>query len=347
MCIKALLAACCLALAPRAYAASAADVLADSLAPSAVAFSGQLSIVTRHDGREKEKLLTVAYAPPNRYKREVVDRHGFPLLTIVSDGEEEWIYDRQRATAWRGEPADPDYKLLDPDEEQRLLELNYTFSLRADETVAGRVCRVLEVRARSGGRLVRQLWVDREYGIVLQRAAYLADGSEASRMSFHRLEVPAEPDDWEFTFTPPAGVRTERSRIRPDYLEFDEAAAATDMRPQIPAWLPPGYLFESVNILPHKGATILHYRFTDGLDVLSLFQAPRRARVRYTGALAAAGAAPGKVAVGGAGARLVLTADGKFLEWWGEDHFVLLGRLGVDALRRVAESLMPAGEARP
>ncbi len=326
---------------------AAEDVLETTLETPDVAFEGHLTVVTRHGERRKEKSLTIAYAPPDRYKREVVDRYGFPLLTIISDGEEEWIYDRRRATAWRGEPADADYKLLDPDEELRLLKANYEFRLRDSERVAGRSCHVLEVRARAGGRLVRRLWVDREYGIVLQRASYLADGTEASRMRFNYVEIPADAEDWDFSFSPPAGVRTETNRLRPDYMEFDEAAFATDMMPRIPAWLPPGYLFESLNILPYKGATILHYRFTDGIDVLSLFQAPRRARVRYEGSLVAPGTVPQSVALGGDSARLVLTSDGKFLEWWGDDHFVLLGRLGADAMRRVAQSLAPVEEVQP
>jgi len=322
----------------------ASDVLLASFAPPEVAYQGQLMVVTRYGERTTEKTLTVSFAPPDRYRREVVDRYGIPVLTIVSDGEEEWIYDRRRASAWRGEPADADYKLLDPDEELNLLEANYEFRLRPDEKVAGRECRMLEVRARSGGRLVRRLWVDREYGIVLQRAAYLADGTEASRMHFLHIDVPADADDWDFSFTPPSGVRTQKNRLRPDYLEFDEAAAATDMQPRIPTWLPPGYLFESLNLLPYRGATILHFRFTDGIDVLSLFQAPRRARVSYQGMLAADGSSSQHLPVAGGSARLVLTADGKFLEWRGDDHFVLFGRLGADALRRVAESLAPAGK---
>ena len=166
-------------------------------------------------------------------------------------------------------------------------------------------------------------------------------------MRFIQIDLPADESDWDFTFSPPAGVKTEHNRLRPDYLEFDEASEATAMSPMVPQWLPSGYLFESLNVLPYKGATILHYRYTDGIDVLSLFQSPRRARVRFQGELTQAGKAVQDLAVGGGSARLTLTSEGKFLEWLGEDHFVLVGRLGADAMRRVAESLIPGSKEAP
>lgn len=345
MSISPLILALALAVPLRAaeMSSEARAVLEASLEAPEVAYEGQITVVTRHQGRTKEKTLAVTFAPPDQYRREVVDRYGIPVMTIVSDGEEEWIYDRRRATAWKGEPADRDFKLQDPDEEMRLLERNYTFRLKGSETVAGRDCRILEVRSVAGGRLVRRLWVDRRYGLVLQRKTYLRDGSEASSMRFFSIDLPANESDWDFTFFPPAGVKTEHNRLRPDYLEFDEAAEATAMRPMVPEWLPRGYLFESLNILPYKGATILHYRYTDGMDVLSLFQSPRRARVRFQGALTQAGKTAQNLVVSGGRARLTLTAEGKFLEWWGEDHFVLVGRLGADAMRRVAQSLAAVG----
>lgn len=313
-----------------------------------VAYTGTVSVQTQQGDTQTEKYIQLAYSPPAEFKREVVDRHGFPILTIVSNGEEEWVYDRRRAIAWKGEPADPDYKLVDPDEERRLLEKNYDLRIQGTERVAGRSCTVLEVRSKNGGKAARRLWVDRTYGLVLQRVAYHRDGREASRMRFIKVDIPAQEGDVDFDFTPPAGVKTAANKLKPDYLEFDEAATATDMQPYVPGWLPPGYMFESLNLLPYKGVTILHYRFTDGVDVLSLFQSPRRAQVRFPQDALGKGS-PQRVQIGKQRGRLTLAAEGKFLEWGTQEHFVLLGRLGAEAMRRVAASLKPVApeEAAP
>jgi hypothetical protein len=131
-------------------------------------------------------------------------------------------------------------------------------------------------------------------------------------------------------------VRVVKSRPAPDALELEEAAKATDLAPRPPAWVPPGYVFESVALLPYRGATILHFRWSDGVDALSLFQAP--ARVKFK---AAPGGTPRPVHVGAADARLTLGADGRSLEWSAGGRFVLVGRLALDDLRRVAASVPP------
>ncbi|MFH1723570.1 MAG: sigma-E factor regulatory protein RseB domain-containing protein [Elusimicrobiota bacterium] len=317
--------------------AEALAVLAMSLDSPRVPYEGEVSVVTRHGDRESVRRLLVTFSPPARYRREIVDRLGFPVLLIVSDGETEWVYDRRRGAAWRGEPADPDYKLLDPDEEYALLVENYVFRLTESERIAGRLCRVLEVRSRREDRVVRRLWVDREHGVVLQRAALRPDGTESSRISFARIRFPERVEDGVFAFHPPPRVRVEPSRLAPDYLDLEEAASATAMRPRLPKWLPPGYVFESVNLLAHKGATILHYRYSDGIDVLSLFQAPKRARLSFAASVAAEPAR--KVRLRAGTGRVALWPDGKILEWGADERFVLIGRVGLDALRRVADSI--------
>ena len=347
MSIRAALLCLSVVFAADAGATSAEDILIESLHGPDVGYEGQIEIATNHGEKTKQHVLSVLYSPPDKYKRVVTDGYGIPVLTIVSDGETEWVYDRRRGTAWKGEPADADYKLLDPDEERDLLLRNYSVTAEGDQTIAGRSCYVLAVRSRQNSTLVRRLWIDKETALVLQRTTFRRDGSEISRMKFLRADIGVDEDGAEFSFAPPAGVRIERNRLRPDFLDFDEAAMATDMKPRVPGWLPAGYLFESLNLLPYKGATILHYRFTDGVDVLSLFQSPRRARIRYSGDEPGGASTEIAVAMAFGKGRVALTPEGKLLEWRQDDHFVLLGRLGVESLKRVAESLVPAGKGKP
>lgn len=333
MSIEALLAALLALPAAAAPAPSALDVLRMGQEGPSVPYEGELLV--RGPGSGREKVLLVRFAPPARYRREVADRFGLPELTVVSDGRVEWVYDRREETAWKGEPADPDYKLLDPDEEYGLLARNYDVSLRGEAEVVGRRAWVVEVRAREDGRTVRRVWVDQEHGLVLERRSYRSDGREASWMRFNRLRIGAPAPEDAFSFVPPAGARVLPSRLKPDYLGLEEAAEMTGMRPRPPAWLPAGYVFESVNLLPYRGATLLHYRYSDGVDVLSLFQCPPG--VRLARSAGARGRRP--LALAGGRARLSLSDQGKVLEWESGDRFVLVGDLPSDALKRVAESL--------
>lgn len=327
-------------LALPAAAQEDADLVSEVLEAPAVAYEGRLEVVEVLAGREERRLLAVRSLPPRSYRRETLDRFGLPELTVVSDGRTEWTYDRRVGVAWRGAPPERERAWADPEEERALFADNYAVEDEGTEAVAGRPCRVLAVRPRRGGAPVQRLWRDAEKGLTLQRVVYGPDGAEASRMRFQTVAFEPGLKAADFRFKPPAGVRVALRRPAPDALELEEAAKATDLPPRPPAWVPPGYVFESVALLPYRGATILHYRWSDGVDALSLFQAPPRVTVKP-----AAGGAPRPEKVGGADARLSLGPDGASLEWSAQGRFVLVGRLSLGDLRRVAASVPPAPEA--
>lgn len=320
--------------APAAETEDALALLEESLDPPAVAYEGRLEAVEKRGAKEERRLVAVRYAPPHSFRRETLDRFGVPELTVLSDGQTEWTYDRRVATAWRGAPYERERGWADPDAERALLADNYTAVLEGGEAVAGRDCRVLAVRPRRGGPPVQRLWLDAQRGLVLQRVVYDVSGEEVSRMRFQTVTYDPAPKPSEFRFRPPAGVRVVKARPAPDALELEEAAKATDLVPRPPAWVPPGYVFESVALLPYRGATILHYRWSDGVDALSLFQAPARVKVKP-----APGGEPRPEMVGTAKGSLTLNAEGRSLEWSADGRFVLVGRLALEDLRRVAASV--------
>ncbi len=317
--------------APRGSEAEA--LLREALELPSKSYEGELSVVSWQGGRTETRTLRVRFSPPGKYRREVVDAAGKPLLSVVSDGESEWVHDTRRGLAWKGEAADAYYKLMGPQEEAELLRANYEARLSGSQTVAGRRARVLEVFSKRDGRLARRLWVDKD-GLVLARAAYGPDGAETSSMRFTRLQSPGTAREEDFTFSPPPGVRVLAGRWNPDYMELDEAAAASGLNPRTPGWLPSGFVFESVNLLPHRGKTLLHTRFSDGIVVFSLFQCPKGTRLRMGGP---DGGKPFPLA--GAKARLSASPEGKVLEWSDQDRFVLIGPLPEDELRKIAESM--------
>jgi len=310
------------------------EVFRLTLARPRSAYEGECEVQALSGGKTETRIVRVRFAPPDRYRREILDASGKTRMLVVSDGRQEWVYDVRRAAAWKGAPADPDYKLQDPDEEVALIRRNYDLRMAGTESVAGRQAAVLEVVSRRSGKPARKLWVD-EDGLVLQRRTFSEDGLESSWMKF--TKVGTLPKAVGFGFSPPDKVRVLVGRWQPDYMEIDEAEAASGVKLRLPAWLPPGYAFESVNVMPFKGASLLHTRFSDGIDALSLFQYPRDARLRLGWSRLGR---PKTLRLGGARARLVVTADGKVLEWRTESHrFVLIGPLSVESMRRMAESV--------
>lgn len=300
-----------------------------------VAYVGKVHVVIPGgSGEKRERDILVRSAPTRCYRRDILDPSGEPAQTIVSDGHAEWYYDRARARVWKGRPSDPDEALLGPEEELELLLRNYDVRLSGPERAAGRDCWVLELSSKKGGGPARRLWIDREHGIALRSESYGSDGEALSSMRFMEIAYPSSVDMEPFRFSPPEGARVSETGLLPDYLELADARTLSGLQPRPPAWLPDGYVFESVNVLPIREARVLHYRYSDGLDVLSLFQCP--ASVRFSHGVGRRRRLRLKTSV----AWLKLGPWEKVLEWrWRGQRFILVGQAPLGALRKVAESL--------
>lgn len=308
------------------------ELIRRSLEPSR-AFQGNVLVEIASPGGARRKELRVASAPGGRYRRELYPRSGEPNQIAVSDGRVEWVYDRARGKVWKGSPPEPDYKRLGPEEEQELLKSNYRATVSAGEPVARRATWRLELRAKDGGLLRRRLWVDRKEGVVLRSESFRPDGMLSSWMSFTAISFPSAVDSTLFLFTPPAGASVvERSEA--DYMEQDEAEQAAGFKPRLPARLPPGFVLESLDVLPRGKKRIVHARYSDGMTVLSLFQCPPRVRLD----LGRGRKRPARLSTGRG--TLSWEDEGTVLSWSaGGSRFALVGDLPEAELIRTAESL--------
>jgi len=322
---------------PAARAASFPDaltVLRASLEPPHEPYTAELTVERREGapGQAVSRRLAVRFSPPDLYRREILGPAGETLQLVVEDGRTEWIYDPARRKVWQGEPSDPLFKRFGPEEEFDRLSGNYDVAIATGDQVTGRSTWLLTLRARSDGALARRLWVDRKSSLLLRTEAFRSDGSPADAMGFTRLQLGAPQDRTLFRFSPPAGS-TVVKRAEPDYLALDEAKAA-GIEPRLPAWLPSGYVFESLDVMAKGRRNVVHYRFSDGIEVISLFQCPPRVRL----SLGARLSRRVKLSVGrGYGTR---AAEGNVLSWnSGGWRFVLVGSVSEETLKRMAESV--------
>lgn len=308
----------------------AVEVLKTAMEPPAAAYEGEVRVSAV---KSAEKRLRVYFAPPQRYRREIVSESGEMSQLVVSDGQAEWIYDKKLGKVWAGEPADPFYKRLGPDEEFDLLTANYDVLLSTGADIAGRASWKLEIRSRSDARLSRSLWVDRRHGLILKSESFQPDGTSLASMSFSRISFPVKQDPALFKFEAPGGVVAVQ-RLDSDYMGLEEAKAASGLNPKVPTWLASGYVFESLAIIPYRGKSIIHYRYSDGIHAMSLFQCPPRVRPNF------GGKAREKVKLASGSGYLSWSEEGNVLGWSSDrSQFVLIAPLTLEILKRVAESI--------
>ena len=214
-----------------------------------------------------------------------------------------------------------------------MLAANYEVTLSTGGRVARRAVWLLELRSRSDHSLRRRLWADKKRGLVLRSESYLPDGTLISGMRFKRVAFSKPPDPALFAFSPPPGAAVAR-RLEPDYMELEEAQEAAGLKASLPRWLPAGFAFESVDVMARGKKKLLHYRFSDGVNALSLFQCPPRARLDF------GRKASRKVRLASGTGALAWTAEGPVLAWSrAGSKFVLVGLADPETLRRIAESL--------
>jgi hypothetical protein len=175
--------------------------------------------------------------------------------------------------------------------------------------------------------------VDKKHGLILQSQAFGPDGSLTASQRFATIRFPKSQKDSLFVFTPPAGAAVSE-RQPSQTLTLADVKPISGLEPRTPAWLPPGYVFKSLDVIPRGKKKIVHYRFSDGMNVLSLFQCPSRVKLDF-------GPRRGeKVALAAGSGRLAAVPEGLALAWSSKGgKFLLVGALASDDMKRVAESL--------
>lgn len=307
----------------------AADtVLRSMLAPTAAPYEAELEL--RSAGRAPAKLRETA-GSGGRTRRELLGPDGKPALVAVFDGKHEWVHDLRKQRLWKsGADWNPG---LSADAESAVIAENYELRLEPGRPMLGRKVWLLELVSRASGELRRQLWIDRENGLLLRSKLLRAGGGLASETAVKKLALGARIDEKLLAFTPAKGqVPSERLAAEPSELELTRKESG--LEPSLPTWLPGGFVFDDIESVPYGRKKMLHARFSDGLDAVSLFQLPPRSRPNF-----------GKAAVetlklGDGKGQLAWLPEGHALSWTRDGRrFLLVGPLGAETLKRIAESV--------
>lgn len=205
------------------------------------------------------------------------DRRG-----LESGYNERWFWRRDSKTAPMRAYASVAYR---PEEmaAQRFAQftLNYGGTLVREERVADRLCDVVEVRRKqplpNTKGPFKRLWLDRETAITMRADTFNSQGNLVQRSTLTNLQL--QPKVPSGTFVPPQKMFAvaRKTSWNAEELGNDRAKVAkmTALYPPEPAWLPAGFVFDSVG-MQHtsiaKGAPLAALsRYSDGLNVITVF----------------------------------------------------------------------------
>lgn len=225
----------------------------------------------------------------NVFHRPVDDRRIYYLspksqrgLLIVSDGREEWQYDphTKELSHRRLSPG-----ALEEDDllSYTLLRKNYFLMVDPKPRVYAerKVCLVTIKRPR-GNTLARKFWIDTGSGLILKREIYGDDGELAVTLAFSDITYHPAPSSGVFNLaglSKLSGVHTvETSSPLENPIELNLVPSQLAGKAYAPPSLA-GYRLVGASATAVGGKPLLHLRYSDGLNLVSLFE-QRRTQAR-------------------------------------------------------------------
>ena len=299
----------------------------------AFAYRGRQITTYWRTGRAGDTL--VFHAPPDNqriYSLNPESQHG---RLLVSDGRQQWEYDPHRKTLNHRRLSS---EALDDDDllSYQLLRVNYLLAVDPKpRTWADRRVYVITVKRPKGGTLARRFWIDNGSGVILKREIYGDNGRLAVTESFSDITYHPKLPPGIFSLANLArspGVRLIESRSSAEEpVALDTVAARLGGKAFAPPTLT-GYRLVGASAKTVGGRPLLHLRYSDGLNLVSLFEQQRTQARRPT-------LAPGmqRTQIGSVPAHISHRASLTTLNWDTPTlNVTLMGELGVETLRALA-----------
>lgn len=218
-------------------------------------------------------VIRVSHGTGDRLRHEVLSPPTLVGELIVDNGRTRWHYSPRNQRVDVGpSSASP----LSLDASERLLARNFRLVASGSRTIAGRATVLAELVPARSRLPVRRLWLDVATGLPLrtERLDRLGKVSEVSE--FRQLRAPATVPPETFEFMVPAQARvTNTVQLVASGRSLAELQGQLPFTARLPGYLPEGFELMDVHLIETRGVQSLHLRLSDGLDILSLFQAGR------------------------------------------------------------------------
>jgi len=296
-----------------------------------VKLKGVRELEASENGRDVIFRQEVIRDTDGRLRVEYTDPPGHRGVLFVSDGVVRWRYYPGERIAFREELPLAAEQKAERIKAMRALRDNLLLALQDGGTVAGRPTWLLTMISRDANAVLRQYWVDRKTLVELKKESYLPGGKPTQREWFVTIDYGPALVGNEFTWHPPRNVRVLELEQPLLELPLQQARQRVEFEIYNPprTALPPGFelIADKVAVFEEEETKVAWLRFTNGIDILSLFE---RKRPAFSG--------PPR-------------HDAVTVEWTaGALHFTLVGRVrptDANKLRAVTvQALGPGGLAR-
>ncbi len=286
--------------------------------------------------------VQIFHQPPDLSRIYYLDPETMRGRLLASDGRQEWQYDPHR--------HELRHRLLSPgalDEDDllsyTLLRANYLLNVDPHpQTWAERKVWQVTIKRPGGRTLARKFWVDAGSGLILKREIYREDGRLAVTAAFSDINFHPKPGSHTLGMAALAtlpGVRVIETRsVIEAPLPLSAVSAQLAGQAKAPSALA-GYRLVGASTTTGGPKPLLHLRYSDGLNLVSLFEQRRTLPLRPTRVPTGMRA----IQIGAVRGHVAHHAALTTLNWDTPSlNVTLMGELGVDALHTLAVETLQA-----
>lgn len=301
-----------------------------------VSFSGTVTSVVYDRESANATVVRIDHLAPHNWRLWFVapaDAYGRLILS-----NESVAYQYEPRT---GKVFSNDWGLLAPGIDAALdlgrVQQNYAIQVGAESSVAGHKVLTLSLVSNFSDALVQRLWIDEITKVVLQREAYHADGTIASKTTFDNIKYVKSLPEELFRLTVPAGMTLVRGAAY-GKSTTDVAALTANAKFKVvaPKSLPNGFSLQKASTETRDGVETVQLIYSDGLRTFSLFENATARLPKFEGA------APKSISVGGQVGQYALVSGESLLSWnAGKLNLTMVGDVGPKELARIGAALRP------
>ena len=286
--------------------------------------------------------VEVFHQPPDLSRIYYLDPEVLHGRLLVSDGHQQWQYDPRTHTL-RHRLLSP--SALEPDDllSYTLLRANYLLNVDPQpRTWVERKVWLITMKRPGGRTLARKFWVDAGSGLILKREIYREDGKLVVTVAFSDITFHPRPSSLNFRMAALAkmpGIHmVETASVAESPLLLTAVRSQLSGQAYAPSVLS-GYRLMGASTTQVGGKPLLHLRYSDGLNLVSLFEQRRTLPQRPTRVPTGMRA----IQIGGVRGHISHRSSLTTLNWDTPSlNVTLMGELGLDALRALAAEAVKA-----
>ncbi len=282
--------------------------------------------------------VEVFHRPPDFRRIYYLDPESQRGRLLVSDGRQEWQYDPRRSEVHHRLLS---ASSLDDDDllSYTLLRANYLLDVDPlPRTYAERKVWLVTIKHPGGRLLARRFWIDDGSGLILKREIYHGDNKPAVTVAFTDISFHVKPSPENADVSRLAATSGGRIRLVEAPSAVEGSVPVASLRSELggKAYSPPaldGYRLVGASSTTVGGKPLLHLRYSDGLNLVSLFEQRRTSPLRPT--LARPGMR--ETQIGPVRGHVSRRASLTTLNWdTASLNVTLMGEMGLDTLRALA-----------